>query len=157
MGTEPDLTIRQAGEVVVLDLAKDIDVNDMPEVGEVIDELVGQGQRKILVNLGRVTFLASTGVSVFLSKWRALQKIGGDLRFVHVNSHLKNVFRIMEAHRFLTMYDSEEAAIHAFQSSVPESQPEAVSRVMQRVHDSIRRVSDGNGVPQPDEQRTTVN
>jgi hypothetical protein len=56
-----------------------------------------------------------------------------------VNDHLKNVFRVMEAHRFLTVYESEQAAITSFQTITPSvAEPEAVAGIVERVHDEVR-------------------
>ena len=61
--------LKCTGKDVPMPYAANLEKLALPNVGEVIDELVQQGQRKILVNLARVNFLASTGVSTS-ARWK---------------------------------------------------------------------------------------
>ena len=77
-------TVRAAGEV---------DIQTSPALEEQLRSVLDQGHPSVFVDLGDVTFLDSTGLSVLVSGLKRCQIAGGELRLV---SPRPNVLKVLE-------------------------------------------------------------
>lgn len=67
-----------AGSVVV-DVAGEIDAATVPQLWDVLERLIGEGQRNLVIDLSRVGFIDSTGIGVVIRAMNALKDEGGEL------------------------------------------------------------------------------
>lgn len=57
-----------------------------------INNLANQGERIIICDLGKVSYISSSGLRVFLIAQKLLTKVGGELLIFNLNELLKNIF-----------------------------------------------------------------
>ncbi|HEY7222312.1 MAG TPA: STAS domain-containing protein [Micromonosporaceae bacterium] len=91
---ELSLAARTVSEHVVLEVGGEIDVYTAPKLRERLIELVNAGQKHVVVDLGRVEFLDSTGLGVLVGAHRRLRARDGSLDLVCPHERLLKVFRI---------------------------------------------------------------
>lgn len=93
--------------------------------------LHGQGRKQIVVNLGRTTYISSSGLRVILIHARQLRRAGGDLKLCCMTGKVERVIRIAGFDTVLDSFADEDSAVKAFQKvRMPEleHQPEGPSR-----------------------------
>jgi anti-sigma B factor antagonist len=110
---ELSLSTRTIADHTVLEVGGEVDVYTAPRLRERLVELVEGGARSIVVDLGRVEFLDSTGLGVLIGALKRLRAAGGDLSLVCSQERLLKTFRITALDRVFTLHDSVEAATAA--------------------------------------------
>jgi anti-sigma B factor antagonist len=108
---ELTLSTRAVAGHQVLEVGGEIDVYTAPQLRERLIALVEDGARKVVVDLGRVEFLDSTGLGVLVGALKRLRGVNGDLSLVCAQERLLKIFRITGLDRVFTIYDSVDAVI----------------------------------------------
>ena len=107
---ELSLSTRTVAGHLVLEVGGEIDVYTAPQLRERLISLVDGGARHVVVDLGRVEFLDSTGLGVLVGALKRLRGAGGELFLVCGQERLLKIFRITGLDRVFTLYPTVEAA-----------------------------------------------
>jgi anti-sigma B factor antagonist len=70
--------------------------------------------KKLVLDLGRVQFVDSSGCGAILSCLKGLTAAGGDLKLCNVSRPVRSVFELIRLHRICEILDTREAAVKAF-------------------------------------------
>lgn len=109
-----DIQVREAGNVIILDINGEIDLYNAPEIKENIKNQMEQGKNQIIINLDKVSYIDSSGIGVLISSLSNLKKAGGGLKIIHVYASVRKVFELTKLTSFFDIYDSEQEALSAF-------------------------------------------
>ncbi|GAA3760026.1 anti-sigma factor antagonist BldG [Plantactinospora mayteni] len=107
------LTTRAIGEHTVLEVGGEVDVYTAPRLRERLVELIDGGSRAIVVDLGRVDFLDSTGLGVLVGALKRLRPVGGTFGLVCDKEPLLKIFRITALDQVFPIYPTLDAATSA--------------------------------------------
>ena len=77
-----------------LKVSGEVDIQTSPVLDEQLQKVLDQGLSSIVVDLGEVTFLDSTGLSVLIAALKRCQGAGGDLRLVSPRPNVRRVLEI---------------------------------------------------------------
>jgi anti-sigma B factor antagonist len=72
----------------------EVDVQTSPVLDEQLQSVLDQGPSSVVVDLGEVTFLDSTGLSVLIAGLKRCQAAGGSLRVVAPQPNVRRVLEI---------------------------------------------------------------
>jgi anti-sigma B factor antagonist len=75
---------------------------------------VGKGQKKILLNLGDVTYIDSSGIGELVSAFTAVRREGGELKLLNLTKKVHDLLQITKLYTVFDIKDDETAAIKAF-------------------------------------------
>jgi anti-sigma B factor antagonist len=91
-----ELTVssRQEGDHTVISVNGEIDVYTAPSLRERLNELVASGHYDLIVDMGGVEFLDSTGLGVLVGGLKRVRSHDGTLRLVCAQEKILKVFRI---------------------------------------------------------------
>lgn len=89
-----ELSTSSLANVPVLRIVGEIDHGNASTVGATIDKLIEQKQRTILLDLTRVEYMDSGGISVLLSALRRLRE-GGWLGVINPNDNVRRLIQIV--------------------------------------------------------------
>ena len=90
----------------VVEVGGEVDVYTAPRLRDRLNEVVGSGQQHLVVDLGRVDFLDSTGLGVLVGVYRRLSRAGGSLVLVCPHERLLKIFRIAGLDSVFKIYGS---------------------------------------------------
>jgi anti-sigma B factor antagonist len=109
------LTERRVGDVTLLELNGRLlyDEGDVL-LRERVNQLVGQGRLKIIVDLQHVTAMDSCGVGELVARFVSVRQKGGDIRLLHLSSRSYRVMQISKLLEVFESFDSEPAALASF-------------------------------------------
>ncbi|MEV1287760.1 STAS domain-containing protein [Micromonospora sp. NPDC049679] len=107
---ELSLTTRTVGEYTVLEVGGEVDVYTAPRLRERLIEVVEGGARKVVVDLGRVDFLDSTGLGVLVGALKRLRAGNGTFGLVCGKEPLLKIFRITALDQVFPIFPTVEAA-----------------------------------------------
>ncbi|GAA2510213.1 STAS domain-containing protein [Pilimelia columellifera] len=105
------LTTRTVNGYTVLEVGGEVDVYTAPRLRERLQGLIDGGVRAIVVDLGRVEFLDSTGLGVLVGAMKRLRPIGGTFSLVCSKEPLLKIFRITALDQVFPLHDTVEAAV----------------------------------------------
>jgi anti-sigma B factor antagonist len=112
--------IRRAGDVTIVDLEGRISLTDAlwaasgTVLGEVVRGLVKNGERKILLNLDKVTYVDSSGIGELTGALASVQRQGGQLKLSNPSSRVTDLLRITRLDTLFEVMDSEDSAVRSF-------------------------------------------
>jgi anti-sigma B factor antagonist len=75
-----------------------------PAFKNLVEETVASGQTRIVVDLGQVTFIDSSGLGALISGLKATRQAGGDLRIADVPEQVMTVLRLTNLDRVLRVH-----------------------------------------------------
>jgi anti-sigma B factor antagonist len=106
---------RQVDDVVVLTLTGQILLDDGDlAFGRTIRDLLEQGRVKIVVDLGGVTYIDSSGVGMLVGKLQSVRAKGGDIRLLHVTTRGQRLFGMLKILTVFEVFDDEAQAVRSF-------------------------------------------
>lgn len=110
-----NISERQAGDVTILDLEGKVTIGE----GSValrgsIRRLLGEGKNKILLNLGKVGYIDSSGIGELVSSFTAVNKEGGSLRLLNLTQKIQDLLAITKLLTVFDVYDEEAEALASF-------------------------------------------
>ncbi len=82
-------------------------------IEELIVTLLAQGVRKIVVDLGGVTHIDSTGIGVFIASLGKVTQAGGALAMAGASGVVREGFRVTRLDRVFRFYPDRAAALDA--------------------------------------------
>jgi anti-sigma B factor antagonist len=114
---ESKLTIeeRSTGDVMVLRLTGQMLLDDGDlAFGKRIRDLIDRGCAKIVLDLGGLTYVDSSGVGMIVFQQKALRQIGGDMKLLHLNRRSETLFGMLKLLIVFETFDDEAAAVRSF-------------------------------------------
>ena len=109
------VSTRQVDGVVVMDLSGRITLGEGSVVlRDAVRDLLSKGNKKILVNLGDVNYIDSSGIGELVSAFTAVRKEGGDLKLLNLTKKVHDLLQITKLYTVFDVKDDEAAAISAF-------------------------------------------
>ena len=87
-----------------------LDVETAPRLKAALDGLIDAGRTRIVVDLGRLTFCDSIGLSALVVAGRTCEAAGGFLRLARPNPFLLNLLTVVGVRDALHVYDSVQSA-----------------------------------------------
>lgn len=108
-------TNRQVDGVAVVDMSGRITLGEGSVVlRDTIRDLIGKGNKKILLNLGDVTYIDSSGIGELVSAFTAVRREGGELKLLNLTKKVHDLLQITKLYTVFDIKDDETAAIKAF-------------------------------------------
>ena len=112
-----DITIseRQAGDVTILDLDGKVTIGEgSVALRNTIRRLLGDGKTKILMNLGGVGYIDSSGIGELVSSFTAVNKEGGTLKLLNLTQKIQDLLAITKLLTVFDVFDDEAQALSSF-------------------------------------------
>ncbi|MBN3038169.1 MAG: STAS domain-containing protein [Candidatus Omnitrophica bacterium] len=105
---------RNEGDVMVLDLSGEININTSPDVRKCFDKLIKEQKKKILLNFEEVGYIDSSGLATMVEMMQRMKRFGGTLRLTNLTDKVRGLFEITKLDRLFGIFPSEEEALKDF-------------------------------------------
>jgi anti-sigma B factor antagonist len=106
---------RQVNGVTVVDMSGRITLGEGSVIlRDTIKDLLGKGEKKILLNLGNVTYIDSSGIGELVSAFTSVRNQGGELKLLNLTKKVHDLLQITKLYTVFDIKDDETAAIGAF-------------------------------------------
>jgi anti-sigma B factor antagonist len=108
------LTTRQVGDVSVIDVSGRITLGEgSSSLRDLLRDLIAKGNKKILLNLGEVTYIDSSGIGELVSGFTTISNQGGTLKLLSLTKRVQDLLQITKLY---TVFDVHEEEAHALRS-----------------------------------------
>jgi anti-sigma B factor antagonist len=106
---------RQVDGITIIDLSGRITLGEGSVVlRDTIRDSVGQGVKKILLNLGDVTYIDSSGIGELVSAYTTVRNQGGELKLLNLTKKVHDLLQITKLYTVFDIWDNEASAVTAF-------------------------------------------
>jgi anti-sigma B factor antagonist len=106
---------RHVEGVTIVDLSGRITLGEASvAVRDVINGLMGEGNKKILLNLVGVNYIDSSGIGVLVGSFSTVRSQGGQLKLVNLNKRTHDLLQITKVYSLFDVKDDEAAAVGSF-------------------------------------------
>ena len=106
---------RESDPVTILDIHGKITIGEgSAEVRNIVRELLQAGKKDILLNLGGVSYVDSSGIGELVSSFTTVSNQGGQLKLLNLTKKLKELLAITKLLTVFDSYEDEEAALTSF-------------------------------------------
>jgi len=103
------------GDVSVVDVAGRITLGEgSSALRETLRDMVSKNQKKILLNLGDVSYIDSSGIGELVSGFTTVTNSGGQLKLLNLNKRVKDLLQITKLYTVFDVHDDEAGAIRSF-------------------------------------------
>jgi anti-sigma B factor antagonist len=112
---ELNISERQAGDITILDMDGKVTIGEgSVALRNTIRRLLGEGKSKILLNLGGVGYIDSSGIGELVSSFTAVNKEGGTLKLLNLTQKIQDLLAITKLLTVFDTFDSEADALNSF-------------------------------------------
>jgi len=110
------ISTRESGDVTILDLRgrSTIDRGESELLGNQLKKLVGNGVRKLLLNLADLTQVDSSGVSIIVGTYVSLKRQSGDLKLLCPSGRVLEVLTVLHLIDTIPSFEDEAEALASF-------------------------------------------
>lgn len=109
------ITTRQVGDVTVVDAAGKITLGDGAVLlRDGVKKLLAAGNKKILINLGEVGYIDSSGIGELVSSYTTVTGAGGQLKLLNLTKRVQDLLQITKLYTVFEVHDDEAKAVRSF-------------------------------------------
>jgi anti-sigma B factor antagonist len=103
------------GDVSVLALTGELTLDDGDlAFGRYVDQMIGNGQRQIVVDLSNVTYIDSAGVGMLVAESKRLTEHDGAMRLARLTARSHHLFAMLKLKFVFEIYDDVDSAVRSF-------------------------------------------
>ncbi len=106
---------RQVDGVSIVDLSGRITLGEgSTMLRDIVRDMIAKGQKKILLNLGDVTYIDSSGIGELVSAFTTVRNGGGELKLLNLTKKVHDLLQITKLYTVFDIKDDEATAIKSF-------------------------------------------
>lgn len=111
------ISIRSKGSVSVLDVAGRLTSFEVGALRDAISRLLKEGRKSIVLNLGALDYLDSSGIGELARSYVSVVKKSGEMKVVGLSAKVEEVLKITQLFRVFPEFPSEAEAVDSFPES----------------------------------------
>ncbi len=98
--------------VAIIESRSVVDAQEISRLGEVLLNLVEKrDRRRLILDMGKVTHLSSSALSVLTRLRKAIEQVEGTLIICGLSPDIMKVFKVTGLHKLFTFTEDEKAAL----------------------------------------------
>ncbi|HOD65277.1 MAG TPA: STAS domain-containing protein [candidate division Zixibacteria bacterium] len=109
------MTDREQDGVVVLEpKGKIMGGPDASLLHDKLHDIIERGRRQVVIDLGKVDWMNSTGLGILISSYTTLRNHQGELKLANVTDKIQSLLTITKLVTVFDAYDSVDDAVRSF-------------------------------------------
>ena len=107
---------RTVDDVTILEMTGKITIGDgSVQLRDAVSRLLDAGRNRIILNLGGVTYVDSSGIGELVSRFTTTKNSGGKLKLLNLTKKIKDLLMITKLLTVFEIYEDEQTALESFQ------------------------------------------
>jgi len=108
-------TCREAGPVTIVDLSGRIALGEGSALlRKTVRDLLDSGRTRILLNLGDVNYIDSSGIGELVSGFTAVRNRTGELKLLNLTKKVHDLLQLTKLFTVFDVYSDEGTAVSSF-------------------------------------------
>jgi anti-sigma B factor antagonist len=106
---------RQVDGITILDLSGRITLGEgSVTLRDAIHDALGKGSRNLVLNLGDISYIDSSGIGELVSAFTSVKNAGGELKLLNLTKKVHDLLQITKLYTVFDIWDNEASAISSF-------------------------------------------
>lgn len=111
MNADTKIMSRTSGNKTVIDVeALNVDFRNAEAIKSAVATVVSKGSKDLVMNLSKVSFMDSSGLSVILFCKRTCEEVGGSFGAFGLQTYVNNLVNLTNLNKTINIYSSEAEA-----------------------------------------------
>ena len=107
--------VRHVDDVIIVDLEGRLVLGVGDELlRDVMNELLAEEWKKIVLNLRKVTIMDSSGIGEVVAGWKLARRFGASVKLLRPGPQIQRTLRLTQLLPLLEVYESEDEAVSSF-------------------------------------------
>ena len=113
--SELRITSRHVGEAVVIEMSGRIKVGEGNLLlREMVENLAENGKKNLVLNLGEVTYVDSSGLGELVKTHTTIRNLQGEVKLVNLSKRVEELLHMTKLSSIFDIYEDEASAIGSF-------------------------------------------
>lgn len=109
------ITNREVGGVIVVSLSGRLTLGDASAtLRQSLKDLLEGGNKKIVLNLGEVGYIDSSGLGELVSSFTTVKNAGGELKLANLTQKVNDLLTVTKLYTVFEVHNDEQAAVQSF-------------------------------------------
>ena len=110
-----DIAERKVGGVTIIDLSgKMVATESQGRLKDKVTSLIFQGEKRIVINLGNVSYVDSSGLGELVACHGSAVRAGGEVKLANAAKRINDLLVMTKLLTVFDAHDTEEAAVRSF-------------------------------------------
>lgn len=106
---------REQDGVAILELSgKIMGGPDSEKFSSTLKQLIHEEKTRVIVDLGKVTWVNSTGLGILISGYTTMKRSNGEMKLLNVSDRIESIFMVTKLASVFESYKDEDEAIQSF-------------------------------------------
>ena len=106
---------RQVDGITIMDCSGRITLGEgSVQLRDAVRDLLAKGSKQILLNLGDVPYIDSSGIGELVSAFTTVRNQGGDLKLLNLTKKVHDLLQITKLYTVFDVKDDEASAVASF-------------------------------------------
>ncbi len=98
----------------VLKLEGRLDASSGKDIKEKVSALAKEKRVNLVIDIGAIDFIDSSGLGSLVASLRSVNKLGGDIKIASLQNPVRAIFELTRLHRIFEIFDDSTAAAKSF-------------------------------------------
>ncbi|HUL33510.1 MAG TPA: STAS domain-containing protein [Candidatus Eisenbacteria bacterium] len=108
-------TTREFSGIAIVDLSGRISLGDGSALlRKTVRDLLEEGKTRIVLNLGDVNYIDSSGIGELVSGFTAVRNRGGELKLLNLTKKVNDLLQLTKLFTVFEVYNEESTAVGSF-------------------------------------------
>jgi len=109
------ITNREVGGITVVNLSGRLTLGDASALlRQSLKDLLEGGKKKIVLNLGEVGYIDSSGLGELVSSFTTVRNSGGELKLANLTQKVNDLLTVTKLYTVFEVHNDEQAAVQSF-------------------------------------------
>jgi anti-sigma B factor antagonist len=109
-----ELSVHENHRVTVVKVSGEMDAGNSTQLGEELDHLLAEGSRKLVIDLGKVGFMNSSGLATLVHYYKLARSNCGDISLAALQPPVRQVFQLSRLDRVFDLQPDVARAVQGF-------------------------------------------
>jgi anti-sigma B factor antagonist len=114
MVTNFEIVEKTVDNVRVIKVVGELDALVAPKLKERMAKLIEQDAINFIIDFEELVHINSLAMGILRGKLRTVKEIGGEIKLINLNDHIKTIFEMVGLDEVFEIYESEEEALANF-------------------------------------------
>ena len=103
--------------ITVVRIGGEIDASNTPELSRTLEELLGRGSLRFVLDMAEVGFIDSSGLSTLLTFFKHARAKGGDVVLASVQPTVSRILELTRLDKVFELFHSPEEAVQTLRQA----------------------------------------
>jgi anti-sigma B factor antagonist len=110
-----DIEVSQTGSVTLVVPKGDLDMGTAEQLKGTLNELLGKGQSRLVIDLGGVAYIDSSGLGVLVAAMKQARAAGGNVRLCSLQEEVRSIFEMTRLIKVMSVHPDREEAVASWE------------------------------------------